>query len=127
MSSSSGDSRDLEPPGNCVYFFETPRIKVKQFFGMLMWETASINVLMENESEKATATTYIFLTVFFVLVKFYKKMNKHPLLLSARLKKDAKVKNKKNNHRPGSLFESSQYYLTCCCATFLAEMIVCIM
>ena len=45
---------------------------------MLMWETASICVLLGNESEKATAAKYIFLVVFSVLSKFYDKMNKRP-------------------------------------------------
>ena len=53
---------------------------------MLMWETASMYVLLGNESEKATTTGYISLIVFSVFPKFYEKMNKHPCLLSAQVK-----------------------------------------
>ena len=77
---------------NIVVFVKKNDIKWKQAFWMLLWETASMCVLLGNESEKATATKlqqsiYIYiLIVFSVLPKFYEKMNKRPLLFSAHLK-----------------------------------------
>ena len=51
---------------------------MKTIFGMLMWETVLMCVLLGGESNKAT-------TACPVLPKFYEKINKHPLLLSTHV------------------------------------------
>ena len=47
-------------------------------------------VSLGSESEKATATKYIFSVVFSVFPKCYEKINKGPLLLSAHLEQVAR-------------------------------------
>ena len=58
-------------------------MKVKQFLGM--WKTASMCVLLGNNSEKVTAKKHIFCCLF-SLPQIYEKMNKCPLPLIAHLK-----------------------------------------
>ena len=78
-------------------------LEAKQFFECIN-KTASVSVLLGNESEWATATKYIFVIVISVYPKFYETMNKGPLLLSTQ------VKNKKKfNKPPGPLSEPLRY------------------
>ena len=51
-----------------------------------MWKTASLCVLLGNESKKAPATEHIFKVVFSVLPKFYEEMSNRPSQISIQLK-----------------------------------------